>query len=98
MAMRRGITKQAIQKTVDQLAKRELVIKVIPENDRRNRIISLTVQGQSLLHDIYKVEVAELAKLTSLVDDDDILAVNRLLDVIETSMNRCSSELLERAE
>lgn len=87
MAARRGISKQAIQKTVDRLELRLLVEKIIPRQDRRNRIVRLTGLGQSILQDMLSDEIIALEGVLPLLAPEDVVAVNRLLDVIEPAMS-----------
>lgn len=93
MAERRGISKQAIQKTVDRLARRLLVEKIVPPKDRRNRIIRLTSAGRSLLQDMFADEMSVLSDVLPKLDPADVTAVNRLLDQIEPAMILQSAEL-----
>ena len=55
MADRRGISRQAIQRTVDLLDERGLVSKHVPETDKRSRVLRLTDQG--------KLQLEKLAQL-----------------------------------
>lgn len=63
MAQERGISKQAIQRTVDSLEKRALLQKVVHPSDRRARVLELTAAGQTMLQDIYRAELSELQAL-----------------------------------
>lgn len=93
MAEHRGISKQAIQKTVDRLARRALVEKIIPPTDRRNRIIRLTLAGRSMLQDMFVDEMSVLTDMVRQLDPADVAAVNRLLDEIEPTMIQQSAAL-----
>lgn len=97
MAERRGITKQAIQKTVDALAERGFLTKTVSPSDRRNRILHLTPTGRAILQDMADAEMAELGIVSGMVAPGQVIEVNRFLDLIEPEMHRRTVALSEAA-
>jgi len=93
MADKRGISRQAIQKTVDALSGRGFVRKVVVPEDRRNRLLKLTSKGWDLIGVMKLAEKKEAQRLTDAVSTDKIEALNAFLDQIEAAMRQRAVEL-----
>lgn len=86
MANRRGLTRQALQKTVDMLTARHLVEKRTPAGDRRNRTIALTADGRKLVEDMRATEYREADRIAPDLPTDDMIRTVTFLDWLEPAM------------
>lgn len=93
IADRRGISRQAIQRTIDSLERRGLVTKHVPDNDRRNRIIRLSGSGKKLLKAVHSVELEEARDLQDALTRRQLEQVNETLDVLELGLEQRIAEL-----
>lgn len=87
MADERGISRQAIQRTVDGLEASGFVRKQISKEDRRNRSVRLTAKGRRLAEHIRTVEAQEVARFPSPLGAKEIRQLNGLLDQLEGAIS-----------
>lgn len=80
MAGWRGVSHQAIQRTVAELCTRGLLTKTVEEGDRRGRRLGVTPAGRELLARIEAREARELSALLPGIDSSDLAAAERSLE------------------
>lgn len=84
LATGRAISRQAIQKTVDALAQRGAISKVVDSNDRRSRCLVLTPDGRGLLKRMARREAAEAAAVSGAFSSGELAAFASFLERMES--------------
>ena len=93
LADERGISRQAVQKTVDLLESKGLIRKVAPETDRRSRLLETTAEGRRLLDRVRQRERAAAALPATGLSAADLDATGRVLDALEKELVRRKEDL-----
>lgn len=93
MAGWRGLSRQAIQKIVDQLERRGLVRKKTPPSDRRNRIVVITRRGSALVEKLEEAERAEAQLMAQVFPQSELKRTIEALDFFETQIQKRIAKL-----
>ena len=73
---------------VDRLLEKQLVARIRPEGDRRQVMVALTGSGRALLERIAEARRVEMRNALGHISPDDIVELQRLLDVVIEGMHR----------
>jgi DNA-binding MarR family transcriptional regulator len=73
------ITKGTLTGVIDRLIKKQLVIREVPEDNRRNVIVQLTDQGQELFEQSFPSHIAYLKERFDLLEPTEVEALTNLL-------------------
>lgn len=93
MADRRGISRQAIQKTVDALARRGLTEKRVAKDDLRSRTIHLTRQGKNFVRQLKKREYQDALSIKVDIPIVELRKTAQFMDWLEINLARRIAEL-----
>lgn len=93
LADSRGISRQAIQKTVNNLERRGLVVKFTPEHDKRNRLLRVSKMGRALMTSIQRREHLEVIRIATRVPHKDMEYANTFMDWLEGELEARTQEL-----
>ncbi len=73
------ITKGTLTGVIDRLIQKQLVLREVPEDNRRNVIVQLTPQGQQIFEQSFPSHIAHLKKRFDRLQPNDIAALTDLL-------------------
>ncbi len=73
------ITKGTLTGVIDRLIKKQLVIREVPEDNRRNVIVQLTHQGQEIFEQSFPSHIAHLKERFDLLQPTDLEVLTALL-------------------
>jgi len=93
MADRRGISRQAIQKTVDSLVARGLTDKRVAKGDLRSRTIHLTRQGKIFVRQLKKRERQDALSIKADIPIEELRKTAQFMDWLEMNLARRIAEL-----
>ena len=93
LAASRAVSRQAIQKTVDQLIARGALEKAGSEADRRTRQLTVTPAGRALLGRIARRERAEAGNFADAFAADELEAFDVVLTRIEQALRARTKDL-----
>jgi MarR family transcriptional regulator, transcriptional regulator for hemolysin len=82
MAEKLGKDKSAILRMIDLLEKKELVRRVVDQNDRRKNQLLVTKKGERLIAEFREVELELNCELTEGLSDADMLTFYKVLNHI----------------
>jgi len=83
MAEKMGKDKSAIMRMVDLLEKKELVRRVVDQNDRRKNQLLVTKKGERILADFHKIELELNCELMEGLSDDDMQTFYKVVNHIK---------------
>lgn len=89
-----GITamdKVAVSRAVRNLVDRALMVRKIPDQDRRSRQLALTDEGHNIYSEVIRRARVHEMKLLAGLSSDDLNAFNRILDELESMANKVGS-------
>lgn len=87
LAISRGISRQAIQKTVNSLEARGLVIKLTPVDDKRNRLLRVSEAGLAFMQVLQVRERLEVARILDRLPQKDMQHTIRFMDWLEGELD-----------
>jgi MarR family transcriptional regulator, 2-MHQ and catechol-resistance regulon repressor len=73
------ITKGTLTGVIDRLIKKQLVIRQVPEDNRRNVIVQLTPQGQEIFEQSFPSHIAHLKERFDLLEPTEVKVLTDLL-------------------
>ncbi|MCT7955789.1 MarR family winged helix-turn-helix transcriptional regulator [Laspinema palackyanum] len=73
------ITKGTLTGVIDRLIKKQLVIREVPQDNRRNVIVQLTDQGQELFEQSFPSHIAHLKERFDLLQPTEVEVLTNLL-------------------
>lgn len=72
--------KTSITFLIDRMVKKNLVVRVPDQTDRRNKLIYLTDKGRNMLNDIFPILFQDLYKITEDIAEQDLLSCIGILE------------------
>ena len=91
MAEKLGKDKSAILRMIDLLEKKELVRRVVDQNDRRKNQLLVTKKGERLIAEFREVELELNCKLMEGLSDADLLTFYKVVDHITVKADQLKS-------
>jgi len=91
MAEKLGKDKSAILRMIDLLEKKELVRRVVDQNDRRKNQLLVTKKGERLIAEFREVELELNCKLMEGLSDADMLTFYKVVDHITVKADQLKS-------
>ena len=91
VAERSAMDKVAVSRAVRNLVDRALMVRKIPDQDRRSRQLALTDEGHNIYSEVIRRARVHEMKLLAGLSSDDLNAFNRILDELESMANKVGS-------
>jgi MarR family transcriptional regulator, transcriptional regulator for hemolysin len=91
MAEKLGKDKSAILRMIDLLEKKELVRRVVDQNDRRKNQLLVTKKGERLIAEFREVELELNCELMEGLSDADMLTFYKVVDHITVKADQLKS-------
>ena len=80
VAEKMGKDKSAIVRMVDQLEKKELLRRVVDQNDRRKNLLFVTKKGERYIADFMAIELKLNEELEEGLSEDDLLTFYKIVN------------------
>jgi DNA-binding MarR family transcriptional regulator len=93
LAPRLGISLSTLSSLVEKLVESSLAQRRDDPRDRRNVLVSLSAQGESLLDTFQELGIKHLRELLSQLDDEGLSTVNRAVDLLVAAAHRLNPEV-----
>jgi len=93
LAARLGISLSTLSSLVEKLVEGSLAQRRDDPRDRRNVLVSLSTNGESLLDTFQELGIRHLRDLLSQLDTDELSTVNQAVDLLVAAAHRLNPEV-----
>ncbi|MFT5833926.1 MAG: DNA-binding MarR family transcriptional regulator [Cognaticolwellia sp.] len=88
--------KSSVKRLIDNMERKNLIVRVPDQNDRRNKLIYLTHGGKALREEMSKVAICVLNDAQENIDKEEIKICKKVLRQIFNNLNNLNNNLTNK--